>query len=333
MLKRKNTKTLMGALCFCAFLVPILATAQVQRTPTEAEVLAIVKSATNPTLKLAAAEDFVARFPNSGARSSIAELITGEILTVRDGAVALALLERAHAIFTTEQEREILKPAALHAHVTNGKLDHAFAVAKEILATDPENLRVLMLMNQAGISEGLRRELKLIEQALQYGLTAISIIEKGIKPAKISDEAWSMHKAEVWFCYRNTSILYLALPTPNLEESKKLSRKATLLKPLEPFNFALLGMAFDREYDIQRQVYEKMPDGPAKQEARKKLDSTLDSIIDAWAKAIGLATGQPRYQDLITTFVPTLMKYYRLRNNDSAAGLQALINKYRVPLY
>lgn len=332
MTNRKRTKTLVNALCLCALLV-LPAVAPAQAPLNEAEALALIKSATNPTLKLAAAEDFIARFPNSSARSNIAELITTEILTVRDGAVALALLERARAIFTAEPEREILKPAALHAHVSGEEFESAFVVASEILATDPENLQVLMQMNQAGNSERLRRELKLIDQALQYGLAAISIIEKGIKPAKISDERWAGHKADLWICYRNTASLYLKLKEPNTQEAKALSIKASALKPLEPINFVLLGMAFDFDYSKYVQGYDHMQEGPAKQEMRKKLDAMADGVIDAWARAIGLATGQPRYQNLITTFVPGLTKYYRIRNNDSAAGLQALINKYRVRLY
>lgn len=324
---------MMSVLCFCAFVVfPAITAAQISRALTEAEALDLIKRATNPTLKLAAAEDFVARFPNSGARPKIAELIANEILSVRDGTVAFALLERAQAIFTSEQERENLKPAALAANAGSQRFEVAFALASEMLAKDPENLQVLIHMNQAGTNMSVKYNRKLADQALQYGLTAIAIIEKNIKPANISDEWWAVHKADLWFCYRNTSILYLAMPSPNLEEAKALSTKATKLKPLEPFNFAVLGMVFDREYDLLSQVYEGMPEGASKQEARKKLDTTLDSIIDAWARAVGLATGRPQHQDLIKMLVPGLTQHYRTRK-DSTAGLQQLINKYRVPLY
>lgn len=322
----KFTKTLAIAFCLCAF----ASVASAQSTPTEAEAVAAVKLATNPTLKLAAAEDFVARFPNSSARLGVAEFIAAEILKVRNGAVVLSLLERAQAVFTSEREREIFKPAALEAHVRGERFDEAFALGSEILANDPQNLQVLIQLNQAGTEASVKQNRKLADLALQYGLAAISIIEKDIKPAKISDERWAIHKSDLWFCYRNTAILYLGLPTPDTEQTKALSTKAAALKPSEPINFAVLGMALDLEYTKGLGTYEKMTEGASKQEARRKLDGIQDAIIDAWARAVGLAIGKPQHQDLIQRLVPTLTKYYRTRNKESAAGLQELINRYRV---
>ena len=97
------------------------------QSTTEADALTAVKLATNPTTKLTAAEDFIAKFPNSAARVDVAEVIAGEILKVKNGAVALTLLERAHAIFTSEKEREMLKPAALEAYAIGNRPDEAFA--------------------------------------------------------------------------------------------------------------------------------------------------------------------------------------------------------------
>ena len=318
----------MIAFCLCAFVVlPCIASAQ--PAPTEAEAVAAVKLATNPTLKLAAAEDFVARFPNSSERLRIAELIATEILKVRNGAVVLSLLERAQAVFTSDREREIFRPAALEAHVRGERFDDAFALGSEILANDPQNLHVLIQLNQAGTEASVKQNRKLADQALEYGLTAISIIEKDIKPAKISDERWAIYKSDLWFCYRNTAILYLGLPTPNTEQTKALSTRAAALKPHEPINFAVLGMALDLEYTKGLEAYEKMADGASKLEARRKLDGVLDSLIDAWARAVGLAMGRPKHQDLIQRLVPTLTRHYRTRNNESTAGLQELINRYR----
>src|SRR6185503_9161976 len=96
-----------------AFCVFVVSNAAVSAQSTEADALAAVKLATNPTTKLTAAEDFIAKFPNSPSRVDVAEAIAGEILKVKNGTVALTLLERAHAIFTSEKERETLKPAAL----------------------------------------------------------------------------------------------------------------------------------------------------------------------------------------------------------------------------
>src|SRR6185503_7105021 len=113
-----------------AFCVFVVSNAAVSAQSTEADALAAVKLAT----KLTAAEDFIAKFPNSTSRVDVAEVIAGEILKVKNGMVALTLLERAHAIFTSEKEREVLKPAALEAYAIGNKPDEAFALAAEMLA-------------------------------------------------------------------------------------------------------------------------------------------------------------------------------------------------------
>src|SRR5512138_566107 len=93
---RKSAELLLLALCV---VVVSHGAAFAQSTTTEADALAAIKLATNPTTKLAAAEDFVAKFPNSSARLGVAETVADEILKIKNGAVALALLERARAVF------------------------------------------------------------------------------------------------------------------------------------------------------------------------------------------------------------------------------------------
>ena len=202
---------------------------------TEAESLAAIKLATNPTTKLTAAEDFIARFPNSNARLSIAELVSTEILKVKDGAVTLALLERARAIFTGDHEREVFKPVALKAYATGNRPDDAFALASEMLAKNPDDLSVLVRMTQVGTEEARKRNRKHTEVALQYGLKAIALIE-----------ADTTHKADLAQLYQQTAILYLA--AGNTDEAKSRLTKATTLAPQDPSNFALLGRVINADY-------------------------------------------------------------------------------------
>ena len=68
---RKFKGALLSA--FCVFAVSNASLSA--QTPTEADALSAIKLATNPTTKLTAAEDFIAKFPNSTARVSIAETI------------------------------------------------------------------------------------------------------------------------------------------------------------------------------------------------------------------------------------------------------------------
>lgn len=293
-LNHKDTKALKITLCLCVLVVSVQA-----QGANEADALAAVKLATNPTTKLTAAEDFIARFPNSKERLTIAELVSAEILKVKDGAVALALLERARAIFTTDQEREVFKPATLAAYALGNRADDAFALANEMLAKNPDDLSVLVRMTQLGCDEARKRNRKYADVALQYGLKAISLIEAG-----------TTHKADLAQLYQQTAILYLA--AGNTEEAKSRLTKASTLAPQDPSNFALLGRVISAGYVAES----------------KSSQIVLDSIIEAYARAAALATERPEYQALLQQVIPDLATYYKQRHG-SIKGLQQLINRYK----
>ena len=295
---------------------------------TEAEALSAITVATNPSTKIAAAEVFVARFPNSPSRLKAAELVAAEILKVRNGSVAITLVERAQKIFTADEEREIFKPVALEAYATGNRPDDAFKLAAELLAKNPENLDVLVQITRAGAEEVKKRNREHVDVSLQYALKTIRIIEASTKPAKVTDEKWAEHKANLGQFYQDTAILYLG--KDDLAEAKAWLAKATTLRPDDPVNFALLGRLLRVEHTRQMDEYEKLPAGKAKQERLKQLDLLLDPIVDAFAHAVGLALGRPEFQTLMQQVVPELTNHYKYRNKDSTKGLQELINKYRI---
>jgi hypothetical protein len=72
-----------------------------------------------------------------------------------------------------------------------------------------------------------------------------------------------------------------------------------------------------------------MPEGEAKQEAKTTLEVALDSMIDTYARAVGLASGRVEYQTLLQQVIPDLTAYYKYRHNQSIKGLRELINRYR----
>jgi tetratricopeptide (TPR) repeat protein len=310
---------------FCVFAVSNAAVSA--QTSTEADALAAIKVATNPTTKLTAAEDFIAKFPNSTARVSVAETIAGEILKVKNGMVALTLLERAQAIFTSDKEREVLKPAALEAYVIGNRPDSAFPLAAEMLAHNPDDIQVLTRMTQAGTEEASKKNRKYTDVSLQYGLKAIALLETDTKPASLADEAWTVQRGKLDRLYQQTAILYLA--TGNTQEAKTRLTKASTLSPQEPSNFALLARVINVDYLAQKDAYDAMKDAKSKLEAHKKLEDLLDSMIDAYARAVGLATGRVEYQTLLQAVIPDLTIYYKTRHNQSIKGLQELINRYR----
>lgn len=295
---------------------------------TEAEALSAITLATNPSTKLAAAEEFIARFPKSTSRRKAAELVAAEILKVRNGTVAITLVERAQTIFTTDEEREIFKPVALEAYATGNRPGDAFKLAAELLAKDPDDLETLVQATRAGADEVRKRNREHNDVALQYGLKAIALIETGTKPPTVGEQSWTEHTTNLGEIYQQIAILYLGQGDTNA--ARERLAKATSLRPLDPSNFALLGRVMYADYVKQMDEYQKLPEGKAKQERLKQLDSMLDPIIDAYAHAAGLALGRPEYQSLMQQVIPDLTNHYKYRNNKSTKGLQELINKYKL---
>ena len=298
---------------------------------TEAQALSAIELATNPSTKLAAAEEFINRFPKSASRTKAAELVAAEILKVQNGTVAIALVERAHSIFTTDEEREIFKPVALEAYATGNRSKDAFKLAAEILAKNPDDLYVLIQMTRAGAEEVRKRNREHIDVALQYGLKAIALIEARPKAARVADDLSNSpsvdYTSDLAPLYQQTAILYLG--KGDTDEAKARLSKATTLRPDDPSNYALLGRVMHADYVKQMEAYEGLPEGKPKQETLKKLDALLDPIIEAYARAAGLAMGRQEYVQLMQQVIPDLTTYYKYRNNQSTKGLQQLINKYR----
>jgi hypothetical protein len=178
-----------------------------------------------------------------------------------------------------------------------------------------------------GAEEARKRNRKHADLSLQYGLKAIALIEAGNKPASLDDETWSAHKTNLGQLYQQTAILYLA--QKNTGEAKACLTRASVLSPQDPSNYALLGRIINVDYIAQTDSYEAMPEGASKQEALKKLEAVLDSMIDAYARAAGLAAGRAEYQTLLQQVIPDLTIYYKYRHNQSIKGLRQLINRYR----
>jgi hypothetical protein len=127
--------------------------------------------------------------------------------------------------------------------------------------------------------------------------------------------------------YQQIAILCLA--SGNKEEAKSRLAKAATLSPQDPSNFALLARLMSADYLLQTDAYQAMPEGKARQDAQKKLETLLDFMIDNYAHATGLATGRAEYQTLLQQMIPDLTIYYKRRNNQSINGLRQLINRYR----
>ena len=300
--------------------------AQTKPTQTPEEIaFTAVSSAKSAAGRVAAAEDFVNAFPGSARKPEAARLVSEFLPTLRNPAIANALLERSKAIFRSPDELEFINPVALEIYTKNNRADDAFKLAAELLSQKPGDLRLLVLMTHFGASQS-RQSDRYVEISLQYGSRAIELVEKGQKPAEVSDSFWSTRDAMLPGLYQQTGILKLT--QGNEAEAKEQILKANKLGPTDPGSYAFLGRVLDEEYVRRTALWESMPEGPSKLNEKKRLDAMVDEMIDVYARAVGLAMGKEEYQALLRQVIPDLTRHYKYRNQ-SITGLQRLIDKYR----
>jgi hypothetical protein len=307
---------------------PQLSDSEKQALGAERQALNAINSATDATAKLAAATEFVRKFPKSTSRLRVAQVVADEIGKMPNATEAIPLAEKAQTVFTAEDEQlDVMKPLLVFTYNRGRRIDDAFKVAGEILAKRPDDINVLVEMTGAGADQARQNNPKNAPQALQYGGKAIEMIEGNKKPATMSEADWANYKPRLPQLYQQTAILNLV--TNNLAEAKTRLTKATQIGTKDAYPFALLASIINEEYTKGASEYQTMPAGPQKQEALKRLEGLLDSIIDNYAHAAALATGKPEYQELLKQLMPDLTNYYKFRHNQSTDGLQELIDKYK----
>jgi tetratricopeptide (TPR) repeat protein len=285
-----------------------------------------VASAKNAASRVAAAEEFVENFPQSSRRAEVARLVAELLPTLRNPEIARTLLERSKAIFPSADELAFINPVALEIYTKSKQADAAFKLAAELLSQKPDDLEVLVLMTHFGASQSRLSHRRYVEVSLLYGTRGIKLFERVEKPADVTDSLWSRRDAMLSGLYQQTGILMLAQGKE--VEAKEQILKATKFGPKDPGSYAFLGRVLDDEYERQMVLYAAMPEGRLKENEKKRLDAMVDEMIDAYARAVGLATGKEEYQALLQQVVPDLTKYYKYRNR-SVVGLKGLIDKYR----
>lgn len=310
-----------GIVCFISL------TASTQQTVSPEELaFNAVSAATNPASRMAAAEDFVANFPKSARRPVVARLVSEQLSILRNPSIAITLLERAQAIFTSANEREQLKPAALDVYLAAQRVDQAFALGAEMLSTKPYEFGVLVKLTYLGGHEAQNRNLKYADSSLRYGLRAIQLLERNERESGVTDETWSQQQAQLPALHQQVAIINLSLG--NSREAKEHLSRAISVDAQDASNFALLGRVLNSEYERRSSLVKHMPEGNTRFEEQKQVDALLDEVVTTYARAAGLATGKPKYQLLLQQVIPDLTRLYRVRY-ESTVGLKELIEKYR----
>lgn len=288
-----------------------------------------INAAPNPAAKLKDAAELVKRYPKSSMRPRVASDIADQIAGVAEASEKISLAQEYRGVFTDQSEQQLIIPILIEGYVDAKRPDEAFSTGSGFLAQNPDSLRVLVGLMSLGTDQAKVGNTKFLEPSLQYGAHAAELIEANKKPADMDEAGWTKFKTSVLpGVYRSLGIL-------NLVKGDRAQAKARVLKavevdPSDPYNYLLLAGVLEDEYQDAAKRYKNLPDSKAKDEELKKVPAALDSVIDADAHLIALSEGVAPLQQARQQVIQDMEAYYKYRHNNSTAGMQQLIDKYKV---
>ena len=289
-----------------------------------------VKDAQGAAAKFAAASEFVKKYPQSSLRPAIAFEVAKAIAEVPDLSQRVVHAEQFMNTFTNANETSVVYPVLVGAYVFSGRSEDAFNAASTFLETTPNEAYVLYLLTLAGANEAQRGNTKFLQQSLQYGQRAIQLFEANTRPESVGEAEWSANR-NTWLSQLHQSLALLALSSNKPADAQASLMKAAALTPNDPMVYYVLAGTKNDEYQKLVQQVKIAPAGAAQDAARKTAEAKLDEVIELYARVIALTEGQERFKPMRDQTLQDMTTYYRFRHNNSTAGMQELINKYKTP--
>jgi hypothetical protein len=208
------------------------------------------------------------------------------------------------------------------------KYETAFGVGKQVLASEPDNLRTIINLASAGYLASNTGDASLNAETLEFARRATTLLEQGATPSD-----WKP------FTGRPDALAYLNFITGELilkespAESVNYFRKAIASEGTikqTPVIYSRLAAAYvASQYEPQSKEFEARFGGkeptPESKSALEEINGTVDRIVDAYARAVALGGTETQYAEARARWMQELTRFYRFRNNDSTSGLEEYI--------
>ena len=223
-------------------------------------------------------------------------------------------------------EKEAAKIKLNDLFLNQRKYPDALALAKQILADDPEYLPALIDLGYGGyvIAVTTKNESGNVE-AIGYTKRAIAAIEGGKAP-----ENWSPFKSkDDALGYLYYSVGYMERASDAADSLTNLIKSAQFEGEIKknPQTYALIAAAYQKQYEKLSADYEKYKgkdETPESKLALANINQIIDRLIDALARAVASAT-DPKMKASKDDWHAQLADLYKFRHNNTVEGLDQLI--------
>lgn len=204
----------------------------------------------------------------------------------------------------------------------------AFKLGKEILAEEPENVKVMIDLGANGYLVGPLKNPQLVTEAVDHARRALQMLESG----KTIEDWTPLKNKDVATSYLNYTIGSLTVDKDPTAALKHLIKAAQFETPLKEsaFTYALIAGAYETgPYAKQSADYKATHFGkdetPESKLALANINQLVDRMIDAYARAVNLAGSDANLATQKTAWNESLKQWYKFRNNDSETGMDTLV--------
>lgn len=203
----------------------------------------------------------------------------------------------------------------------------AFELGRQILAEEPENLRMLIDLGYGGYAAMTAKNDSFSTEALGYVRKAIAAIEAGKAP-----ESWAPYKSkDDTLTYLYNALAHFTLKTSPSEALAHLIKAAQFESELkkDPWTYFFIAAAYEAgpyttlsaDYKTR---FEGKDESPESKLALENINQVVDRMIDAYARAVSLAGSDAKHAAKKTEWMESLTTWYKYRKT-SEAGLTELI--------
>lgn len=272
----------------------------------------------NPAVAYEAARDYMQRYSKENDQYT------------RYLKVWIAAYEEDERVRKLAAEREDRQDRLLQA-ISQKKFADAYGQARQVLADDPNNVKVLIPLGYgAFIASTESRNENFNAEAANYAARAIQLIESGKSPDSWApfknkeDVLGSLQYALGFYSLKSapeTAISHF-ITAANIDSDRKSA----------PSTYYYLAAAYQNgPYKRLSEDYTKrfgnQAETPESKAALDNINKVLDKIIDAYARAVALAGSDPQHQAAKAQSMAQLTNFYKFRHNNSDAGLTEFIAK------
>ena len=208
------------------------------------------------------------------------------------------------------------------------KYPEAYALGKQLLAAQPDNLKIMIDLGVNAYLVGPLNNAALSAEALQHAKNALAALDSG---KTVAD--WKpLSGKEVAVAYLNYSIGALSLQADPTNALKNLIKAAQFETPLKqsPYTYAYIAGAYETgPYAKMSEEYKTMYSGKDETQESKlmlaNINQLIDRMIDGYARAVALAAAKPEFAQPKAVWNESLTTWYKYRNNNQTTGLDQLI--------